>query len=63
MRKKRSKRKKTQDRFFKGPFQFARALFEQPKSGTLEVEKESLEKHLEETYSKPKNDTPSASQA
>ena len=54
LRKKKSKRKKTQDRFFKGPFQFARALFEQPKSGTLEVEKDVLEKHLEETYSKPR---------
>ena len=58
LRKKRSKRKKTQDRFFKGPFQFARTLFEQPKSGTLEVEKEVLEEHLEKTYSKPMNDTP-----
>ena len=58
LRKKRSKRKKTQDRFFKGPFQFARALFEQPKSGTLEVEKEALEQHLEKTYSKPKENTP-----
>ena len=58
LRKKRSKRKKTQDRFFKGPFQFARALFEQPKSGTLEVEKETLEQHLEKTYSQLKTDTP-----
>ena len=58
LRKKRSKRKKTQDRFFKGPFQFARALFEQPKSGTLEVEKEALEQHLEKTYSKPNRDAP-----
>ena len=58
MRKKKSKRKKTQDRFFKGPFQFARELFEQPKSGTLDIEKDLLEQHLKETYSKPKRDTP-----
>ena len=51
LRRKRSKRKKTQDRFFRDPFQFARTLFEQPKSGTLSVEKETLERHLRDTYS------------
>ena len=58
MRKKKSKRKKTQDRFFKGPFQFARTLFEQPKSGTLTVERDVLEEHLTKTYSKPEDPTP-----
>ena len=57
-RKKKSKRKKLQDRFFKGPFAFARGLFQQPKSGTLSVEKEELEKHLRETYSRPPTDSP-----
>ena len=56
-RKKKSKRKKTLDCFFKGPYQFARALFEQPKSGTLTVDRDTLEQHLKETYSKPE-DTP-----
>ena len=50
-RKKRSKRKKTQDRFFQDPFQFARKLFDQPRSGTLSTDKETLEHHLKETYS------------
>lgn len=57
-RKKKSKRKKTHDRFFKDPFQFARALFEQPKSGILTVEKDVLEQHLKDTYSQPSNATP-----
>ena len=57
-RKKKSKRKKTQDRFFHGPFQFARTLFEQPKSGTLAADKDILEQHLWNTYSDQQNRTP-----
>ena len=57
-RKKRSKRKKTQESFYRDPFQFARKLFEQPKSGSLTVDKETLEGHLKKTYSDPKSDTP-----
>ena len=50
-RKRKSKRKKTQDKFFGEPFQFARSLFKQPKSGTLNIDKEILEQHLKKTYS------------
>ena len=58
LRKRRSKRKKTHDSFFKDPFQFARKLFEQPKSGTLTIEKEALEEHLRKTYSDKQSETP-----
>ena len=57
-RKRKSKRKKTQENFFREPFQFARSLFEQPKSGTLKVEKEILEQHLRKTYSDPQSKAP-----
>ena len=57
-RRRKSKKKKTQDRFFKDPFDFARKLFEQPKSGTLTVGKETLEQHLRETYSDSQRKAP-----
>ena len=57
-RRRKSKKKKTQDRFFKDPFDFARKLFEQPKSGTLTVGKETLEQHLRETYSDSQREAP-----
>ena len=38
------------ERFYKDPFQFAR-LFQQPRSGSLLVQKEQLEAHLRKTYS------------
>ena len=41
-KKKKSKWKKTQDHFFKGPYRFTRTLFEQPNSGTLTVERDTL---------------------
>ena len=51
------RRKKEQQRcrqeFFKGPFEFARKLFEQPRSGVLEVPRNELEQHLRSTYSDP----------
>ena len=56
LRRKKSLKKKTHDRFFRDPFQFARKLFEQPKSGTLTVEKDTLEDHLRSTYSDPQHD-------
>ncbi|GFN85219.1 reverse transcriptase [Plakobranchus ocellatus] len=52
-RKKRSQKRKNQERFIRDPFQFARQLFQQPKSGTLTVEREELETHLKKTYSDP----------
>ena len=53
-RKRRSQKKKNQERFYKDPFQFARQLFQQPKSGSLSVEKEQLRK----TYSDPNREKP-----
>ena len=52
-RKRRSPKKKNQERFYKDPFQFARQLFQQPRSGSLSVQKEQLETHLRKTYSDP----------
>ena len=49
-RRKRDQQKCKQD-FIRAPFQFARKLFEQPKSGTLQATKEELEDHLRKTYS------------
>ncbi|GFO36627.1 LOW QUALITY PROTEIN: polyprotein [Plakobranchus ocellatus] len=40
------------------PFQFARQLFQQSKSGTLTVDREELETHLTKTYSDPSRETP-----
>eukprot|EP00745_Piridium_sociabile_P006709 TRINITY_DN14328_c0_g1_i1.p3 TRINITY_DN14328_c0_g1~~TRINITY_DN14328_c0_g1_i1.p3 ORF type:complete len:116 (+),score=27.67 TRINITY_DN14328_c0_g1_i1:233-580(+) len=57
-RKRRSKKKKTQDCFFRDPFQLARTLLEQPKSGTITVDKVSLEQHLRKTYSDPQSEAP-----
>ncbi|GFO34505.1 LOW QUALITY PROTEIN: polyprotein [Plakobranchus ocellatus] len=45
-RKKRSQKRKNQERFIRDPFQFARQLFQQP-NGT--VEREELETHLKKT--------------
>ena len=50
-RKRRSQKKKNQERFYKDPFQFARQLFQQPRSGSLSGKKEQLETHLRKTYS------------
>ena len=50
-RKRRSLKEKNQERFYKDPFQFARQLFHQPRSGSLSVQKEQLETHLRKTYS------------
>ncbi|GFO33247.1 prominin-1-a-like [Plakobranchus ocellatus] len=57
-RKKRSQKRKNQERFIRDPFQFARQLFQQPKSGTLTVEREELETHLKKTYSDPTREIP-----
>ena len=56
--KRRSEKKKNQDRFYKDPFQFARQLFQQPRSGSLSVQKEQLETHLRNTYSDPNTEIP-----
>ena len=59
--KRRSHKKKNQERFFEDPYQFARKcesldsrqLFQQPRSGLLSAQKEKLEIHLKKTYSDP----------
>ncbi|GFR87272.1 reverse transcriptase [Elysia marginata] len=57
-RKKRSQKRKNQERFLRDPFQFARQLFQKPKSGTLAVSREDLEAHLKETYSDTNRELP-----
>ncbi|GFO38405.1 polyprotein [Plakobranchus ocellatus] len=57
-RKKRSQKRKNQESFIRDPFQFARQLFQQPKPGTLIVEREELETHLKKTYSDPTRKIP-----
>ena len=57
-KRKKSKQKKAHNRFFNGPFQFAKALFEQPKSRTLTLDKDTLEQHLRKFYSEQKDSTP-----
>ncbi|GFN82174.1 reverse transcriptase [Plakobranchus ocellatus] len=57
-RKKRSQKRKNQERFIRDPFQFARQFLQQPKSGTLTVEREELETHLKKTYSDPTREIP-----
>ncbi|GFO08995.1 reverse transcriptase [Plakobranchus ocellatus] len=52
-RKKRSQKRKNQEHFIRDPFQFARQLFQQPKYGTLRVDREEFETHLKKTYSNP----------
>ncbi|GFR86103.1 ATP synthase mitochondrial F1 complex assembly factor 1 [Elysia marginata] len=42
-RKKRSQKRKNQERFLRDPFQFARKLFQQPKSGTLAASGEEVD--------------------
>ena len=57
-RKRRSHKKKNQESFFKDPYQFARQLFQQPRSGSLSAQKEELEIHLKKTYSDLDRETP-----
>ncbi|GFN94967.1 reverse transcriptase [Plakobranchus ocellatus] len=57
-RKKRSQKRKSQVRFIRDPFQFARQLFQQPKSAILTLDREELETHLKKTYSDPTREIP-----
>ena len=50
-RKRKREQQKCKQDFIRAPFQFARKLFEQPKSGNLQASKEELEDHLRKTYS------------
>ena len=51
--KRQSQKKKNEEGFYKDPFQFARQLFQQPRSLSLSVQKKQLETHLRKTYSDP----------
>ena len=57
-RKRRLKKRKARREFEKNPFKFTRTLFEEEKSGVLNVPKEELEAHLQEKFSDPLSDTP-----
>ena len=48
---KKKEQRKCRENFFKSPFEFARKVFEQPRSGTLGATKQDLEEHLRSTYS------------
>ncbi|KAI8500672.1 hypothetical protein Bbelb_214900 [Branchiostoma belcheri] len=58
LRKKRKRKQKQRAEFFKNPYKFARALLEEKKGGSLNVGKEELEAHLEETYTDPERHKP-----
>ena len=55
-RKRRSHKKTNQEYLLKDPYQFARQLFQQPRSVSLSAPKEELETHLKETCSDPDRD-------
>ena len=57
-RMRRSSQMRSRRRFFKDPFGFSKALFEQPRSGTLEADKTELEAHLRKTYTKNTGNRP-----
>ncbi|GFN80227.1 polyprotein [Plakobranchus ocellatus] len=57
-RKKRGQKRKNQEHFIRDRFQFASHLFQQPKSGTLKVDRKELETHLKKTYSDPTREEP-----
>ncbi|CAG5130209.1 unnamed protein product, partial [Candidula unifasciata] len=54
----RRRTKREREKFFRDPYQFARGLFEQPKSGTLVVSQKELELHLSKMYSDKKRREP-----
>ena len=58
LRRQKRARRMEQERFFRDPYQYARELFDQPRSGTLRVEQKTLEDHLEKTYSDPNRNIP-----
>ena len=57
-RKRRKKKRKTRQDFFKNPYAFAKKLFTEARSGTLDVPQEELQDHLRKTYSDPLKETP-----
>ena len=57
-RKRRLRKRKARRDFEKNPFKFTKKLFEEEKSGVLNVPKEVLEAHLQEKFSDPLSDIP-----
>ena len=57
-RKRRKRKRKTRESFYKNPYAFAKKLFTEAKSGSLDVPQEELEAHLTRTYSDPMQGTP-----
>ena len=60
LRKRRKRKRKTRENFYKNPFKFAKSLFTEGKSGVLNVPQEELEAHLKKTYSDSLKDVPLA---
>ena len=58
LRKKRKRKRKTREHFYKNPFKFAKSLFIEGKSGVMDVPQEELEAHLKKTYSDELKDVP-----
>merc|ERR1712237_305545 len=58
LRRQKRARRREQNRFFRDPYQHARELFDQPRSGTLRVEQKTLEDNLEKNYSDPNRNIP-----
>ena len=58
LRKKRKRKRKTREHFYKNPFKFAKSLFIEGKSGVLNVPQKELETHLQRTYSNELKDVP-----
>ena len=57
-RKRRKKKRKTREAFYRNPYAFAKKLFTAAKSGQLDVPQEELEAHLARTYSDPLKEVP-----
>ena len=52
-RKRRKKKRKTRESFYRNPYAFAKKLLTAAKSGRLDIPQQELEDHLRKTYSDP----------
>ena len=57
-RKRRKKKRKTRESFYRNPYAFAKKLFTAAKSGRLDIPQQELEDHLRKTYSDPLKEVP-----
>ena len=57
-RKRRKRKRKARQSFYKNPYAFAKKLFSETKSGTVDVPQTELQAHLEKTYSDPLKNIP-----